>query len=264
MGTIRATRSVHNCLSYTQKRKEIDKLFLSYTCLGLQKKKKSKVVGLWAQGRQNAFSGAKLEFLESYKNQFNETRDHGPFYMKVSKAFIERFGYNLAMEVNPEPDDDKDLTPDEIDTSLPVEEQNKESNQRSQFYRELREKLGCWYRYRYTTSSRNATSISTIIDRITSSFVTRPRKKASLNVYSDKYKSRLKPEFDLLWKSVKGSLKPRDRIRMWNEHLRSNWERELPEVRESVMKETEAENERALGEWKKKATFTGSAEDLEQ
>jgi hypothetical protein len=83
-------------------------------------------------------------------------------------------------------------------------------------------------------------------------------------VYSDKYKSRLKPEFDLLWESVKGSLKPRDRIRMWNEHLRSNWERELPEVRESVVKETEAENERALGEWKKKATFTGLAEDLEQ
>jgi hypothetical protein len=51
---------------------------------------------------------------------------------------------------------------------------------------------------------------------------------------------------------------------MWNEHLRSNWEKEPPDVRESVMKETEAENERALGEWKKKATFTGSAEDLEQ
>jgi hypothetical protein len=81
-------------------------------------------------------------------------------------------------------------------------------------------------------------------------------------VYSDKYKSRLKPEFDLLWESVKGSLKPRDQIRMWNEHLRSNWEREPPDV--SIMKETEAENERALGEWKKKATFTGSAEDLEQ
>jgi hypothetical protein len=41
------------------------------------------------------------------------------------------------MEVNPEPDDNKDLTPNEIDTSLPVEEQNKESNQHSQFYREL-------------------------------------------------------------------------------------------------------------------------------
>jgi hypothetical protein len=51
---------------------------------------------------------------------------------------------------------------------------------------------------------------------------------------------------------------------MWNEHLRSNWEKEPTDVRESVMKETEAENERALGEWKKKATFTGSAEDLEQ
>jgi hypothetical protein len=90
-----------------------------------KKKKKSEMVGPWAQGQQNTFSGAKLEFLESYKNQFVKTRDHGPFYTKVSKEFIKQFSYNLAMEVNPKPDNDKDLTPNKIDTSLPVEEQNK-------------------------------------------------------------------------------------------------------------------------------------------
>jgi hypothetical protein len=72
------------------------------------------------------------------------------------------------------------------------------------------------------TSSRNAMSVSTVIDHIMSSSVTCFRKKASLNVYLDKYKLRLNPEFDLLWESVKGSLKPQDRICMWNEHLRSN------------------------------------------
>jgi len=98
------------------------------------KRKKSEGIGPWMQGRQNTFSGAKLEFLESYKDQFVETIDRGPFYMLVSKAFIERFGYNLAIEANPEPDnDDDDLTPEEIDTSLSVEEQNKESDRRSKF-----------------------------------------------------------------------------------------------------------------------------------
>jgi hypothetical protein len=104
-----------------------------------KKKKKSQGIGPRAQGRQNAFSGAKLEFLESFKEQFIETKDRGAFYTKVSKAFIEKFGYNLATEVNPEPEDNNDLTPEEIDTSLPIEEQNKESDRRSQFYRELRE-----------------------------------------------------------------------------------------------------------------------------
>jgi hypothetical protein len=93
-----------------------------------KKKKKSQGIGPRAQGRQNAFSGAKLEFLESFKEQFIETKDRGAFYTKVSKAFIEKFGYNLATEVNPEPEDNNDLTPEEIDTSLPIEEQNKESD----------------------------------------------------------------------------------------------------------------------------------------
>jgi hypothetical protein len=129
---------MHNLLELCSEKKR-DRQTLPLIYMPQASKKKSKVVGPQAQGRQNTFSGAKLEFLESYKNQFVETRDRGPFYTKVSKEFIERFGYNLAMEVNPEPDDDKDLTPDEIDTSLPVEEQNKESDRRSQFYRELRE-----------------------------------------------------------------------------------------------------------------------------
>jgi hypothetical protein len=80
-----------------------------------------------------------LDFLESYKDQFFDSTDRGAFYTFVSKAFIERFGYNLAIEANPDPDNDDVLTPEEIDTSLSEEEQNEECDRRNTFYHELRD-----------------------------------------------------------------------------------------------------------------------------
>ena len=51
---------------------------------------------------------------------------------------------------------------------------------------------------------------------------------------------------------------------MWNEHVRDSWEKETSEVRDAVMKQTDGENKSTMAEWKKKASFTGSPEDLEQ
>ena len=104
---------------------------------GKQRKGKKAAVEHRPQGCQNAFSGAKLDFLESYKDQFLDSTDRGAFYTFVSKAFIEWFGYNLAIEANPDPDDDDMLTPGEINSLLSEEEQNKESDQRYVLYYEL-------------------------------------------------------------------------------------------------------------------------------
>jgi len=80
------------------------------------------------QGRQNAFSGVKLELLKSYKDQFLNSTDHGEIYTLVAKAFIQWFGYNLEIEENPEPDNDNDkLTPKGVDPLLPLDQQNIES-----------------------------------------------------------------------------------------------------------------------------------------
>lgn len=92
------------------------------------------------QGRQNAFSGVKLELLDSYKDQFLVSTDRGGFYTLVAKVFIQRFGYDLAIEKNPKPDDDNGkLTPEDINPLLPLDQQNLESKRRSQIYRELRD-----------------------------------------------------------------------------------------------------------------------------
>ena len=51
---------------------------------------------------------------------------------------------------------------------------------------------------------------------------------------------------------------------MWNEHIRDCWEKETSEVQDEIMKKTDEENKNAMAEWKKKASFTGSPEDLDQ
>jgi hypothetical protein len=89
-------------------------------------------------GRNNTFSGVKLEFLETFKDQFLGSLDRGAFYELVSKEFIEKFGYDLPIGDNPEPDDADDKhTKKEIDPSLSIEEQKIESDRRSALYRGL-------------------------------------------------------------------------------------------------------------------------------
>jgi len=51
---------------------------------------------------------------------------------------------------------------------------------------------------------------------------------------------------------------------MWNKHVKACWEKETPEVREEIAKQADKESEKALADWRKKALFTGSPEDLSQ
>lgn len=97
-----------------------------------------------------------------------------------------------------------------------------------------------------------------------STSVARPRKKTAVSTYTDVHKTTLKATFEPLWASIKDSMKPNERLQMWNEHVRVCWEKETFEVRSNMMKRTDEENETAMAEWKKKALFTGSPEDLDQ
>jgi hypothetical protein len=91
------------------------------------------------QGRQNAFSGVKLEFLDSYKDAFlDSVNDRAAFYNRVASEFIDRFGHDLPIEENPEPDDGNNKhTPRYIDASLSLEEQNLEADRWNSFKDEL-------------------------------------------------------------------------------------------------------------------------------
>jgi hypothetical protein len=92
------------------------------------------------QGRQNAFSGEKLTFLESYKDQFLESADRGAFYTMVAKSFLGKFGYTLAAEENPTGDERDTDAMGEVDPTLQTpEEQERDNEHRNEIYRELRE-----------------------------------------------------------------------------------------------------------------------------
>lgn len=83
-------------------------------------------------------------------------------------------------------------------------------------------------------------------------------------MYGDLNKEKLKVTFDPLWEAIKVSTPSSKRLRMWNDHVRACWEKETTEVQDEVIKQTDEENEKAMADWKKKATFTGSPEELDQ
>lgn len=112
------------------------------------------------------------------------------------------------------------------------------------------------------SKSADQSCVNHIIHRITSKSVTRPRKKVPVTTYGELYKEKIKETFDPLWESMKGSRTPQLRLSMWNDHVRACWEKEMPEVKDEITKYTSAENEQLTATWKKKASFTGSPEDL--
>jgi len=97
--------------------------------------------GARQQGRKNAFSGIRLEFLELYKDQFLDSTDCGGFYTLVARGFIQQFGYgySTAVQDNSEPcGDDDNHSPEDPDSSLPLDEKNLDSVQQNKFYLGLR------------------------------------------------------------------------------------------------------------------------------
>ena len=96
------------------------------------------------QGRQNAFTGIKLEFLESYKDKFLESTDRGAFYTMVAKRFLDKFGYSLATEESSSVDGEGvDATGEDDPAHQTPEEQERDNEHRNKIYRELREVSNC-------------------------------------------------------------------------------------------------------------------------
>jgi hypothetical protein len=104
------------------------------------KSRKSKKTGA-RRGRKNTFSDAKFTFLDSFKDEFISTEDPSAFYTNVTQAFIDTFGYDLAIGKNP-PEalgtDFTSLAPKPVDPTLSAEKQKAENERRSQFNDSLR------------------------------------------------------------------------------------------------------------------------------
>jgi hypothetical protein len=97
-----------------------------------------------------------------------------------------------------------------------------------------------------------------------SSSATRPRKKSAMKMYTDINKTQLNHDFNKRWETVKGMMQSRDRIGAWTEFVKDRWEKESPAVRDQITKQAEEENETQFKEWKQKAAFAGTPEDLDK
>ena len=97
-----------------------------------------------------------------------------------------------------------------------------------------------------------------------SSSVTRPRKKSAMKMYIDANKTQLNLEFNKRWDTVKDTMRSRDRIGAWTEFVKDHWEKESPAVREEFTKQADEENTNLFKEWKQKAAFAGTPEDLDK
>lgn len=80
-------------------------------------------------------------------------------------------------------------------------------------------------------------------------------------MYSELYgKTKLKAQFDPVWDSVRSTVQAKDRLKMWNDFVRTSWEKETEEVKEHVKQEAEAEHKKALADWNKRTEFSDTAE----
>jgi hypothetical protein len=111
------------------------------------------------RGPHGRFSGSKLHFLESRRDNYNakaKTKEATIFYSEVTRAFIERFGYNLGYGENPKDDQEvKDLGPMPVAT-FPEEEQAAEHERRDEYYTELRQ-VSEWHIARASYVSQHET-----------------------------------------------------------------------------------------------------------
>jgi hypothetical protein len=59
-------------------------------------------------------------------------------------------------------------------------------------------------------------------------------------------------------------MQSRNRIGAWTEFIKDRWEKESPAVRDEITKQAEEENTTLFKEWKQKAAFAGTPEDLDK
>ena len=91
------------------------------------------------RGRHSDFSGIKLDFLESFKEEYLASNDAGSFYTTTTRAFIGRFGYDLEIGENPALGVDiNSLAPKPVDPSLPEEDQVTLIEDRNEYQKVLR------------------------------------------------------------------------------------------------------------------------------
>ncbi|KAF9488154.1 hypothetical protein BDN71DRAFT_1539626 [Pleurotus eryngii] len=210
-----------------------------------------------ARGRKSWAKGSKLEFLESFKEEYLATADMRSLYTKITTQFIDKYGYDLLHD-----EDASDTPPIIINlASLPYDEQETEQERRDEIYDSLRLKIGNWLRHKYKRKQTDQDMVSELLNTISCLAAVHPRHCNAMNIYwAENYASSIKKLFDAHWKKVKNTVPTELRMSMCADFVRAKYEDETEEFRKALEVRANTEYTQALDEYNKRDALNGSPE----
>ncbi|KAF9490482.1 hypothetical protein BDN71DRAFT_1434647 [Pleurotus eryngii] len=184
-----------------------------------------------ARGQKSWAKGSKLEFLESFKEEYLATADMRGLYTKITTQFIDKYGYDL-----PHDEDASDTPPIIVNlASLPYDEQETEQERRDEIYDSLQLKIGNWLHHKYKRKQTDQDMVSELLNTMSRLAAVRPRRRNAMNIYwAENYASSIKKLFDAHWKKVKNTVPAELRMSMCADFVRAKYEDETEEFRKAL------------------------------
>ncbi|RDB15287.1 hypothetical protein Hypma_004695 [Hypsizygus marmoreus] len=181
----------------------------------------------------------------------------------MARLWLLKYGYDLPLaqdlEVDiPDPLDDLASSALEFIDLSPEEE-----TRRVKIFKDLKLRLGQWYRHHYKDMPTLADGMMDILQSMHEISNTHPRKPHAVDVYSTKfYEDRVKTRFDKLWSEC--SFPPTVRISMCWEFTTRCWEEKPKEFKDALEKDIEETHQKAMSEYKNgKAWVPHTAEEYD-
>ncbi|KAK1234298.1 hypothetical protein PQX77_002495 [Marasmius sp. AFHP31] len=180
------------------------------------------------------------------------------------KEFIERWGYELA--VNVEPQAGIDYKPKKLE-DLPEDERDEEEARRNTFRQDLRVKIGNWARHHWHRSRGGANNeyIDETIEALLDNSATHPRKQKKVSCYQKLYyDSRIKGPFDNYWETVKEKVGEDGCLAERNKYVEQKWHEETEDVKQLVKEKVEQEYKVKTKAWQNRKNWSDDAVSLEE
>ncbi|KAF9487649.1 hypothetical protein BDN71DRAFT_1499826 [Pleurotus eryngii] len=205
--------------------------------------------------------GAKLEFLLSFEQEYLETTDPGGLYTRMTAQFLEKYGYDLPFDAEPE----QGFVPVICNLAdLPYDEQVVEQEKRDAISMKLRLKIGAWMRHRFHRKQTDEDMVADLLRTMSELTMERPRRRTAMNIYwADNYSSKIRKEFQKYWKTAKLTAPPDSRMSMCADYVKSRYEEETDEYRQTLKKRADTEYKLAMDEYNKRDALDGTPESYE-
>ncbi|KAF4580321.1 hypothetical protein EYR38_003216 [Pleurotus pulmonarius] len=224
--------------------------------------KKGKVKGKGKSGKRRGrkpwAEGSKLEFLLSFEEEYLQTADPGGIYTRMTVQFLEKYGYDLPFDSEPE-EGVVPVIPNLAD--LPYDQQTAEQAKRDAIYMKLRLKIGNWMRHRFHRKQTDEDMVADLLETMSQLSIERPRRRTAMNIYwAENYGTKIRKEFQQYWKTAKLTAPPDSRMSMCADYVKARYDDETEEYRCALEKRADAEYKQAMDEYNSRDALDGTPE----